>query len=494
MGLVFLGLTLISNVVLAIQDINQLTSDTQSEATDDAYGFSQTLELGVEWEAATTTIELDVENLGESPDGINFRWFWNGGSNTYYVSDYAITIPALTRQKIILTTSSTRLQTMINDGWNTSTSSRGFQVDGVSADLRVWGDNDNSYTNGVFYKDATTHTTLDGNVADAYFDISFTSLVSFSVDFPISAATTTNFESWQVSYSNTGYLDDLADGYFGYKITIVYGADENDVNTCAYTDRPDLYCISAKKIGNPGYINLNASSTKFITNYDDLFPQRYYAKAFFVMAGYSSSTGYFYTTLKDLPIFYFDIISGEKNMNEREWRQAHPTWTITSPFATSTETPIFPFSFYMATSTCGSLSLFNMTGENIGCHMMNFVANFVNFFVDRFNDLIDGYLFLAKAMMNVFPLSAITEINYIFQWAKADISDHSIIIQSHGSIVFPTSYVILSSSTAGWLTENAGFDYRDLIDKFLYTITGGIVIFGSIGLIRKLQLSHSNYQ
>jgi hypothetical protein len=99
---------------------------------------------------------------------------------------------------------------------------------------------------------------------------------------------------------------------------------------------------------------------------------------------------------------------------------------------------------------------------------------------------VSGMFSLWDRFTNIFPLNIIKTINSdINQLTSSSTPDINIVLAGAG-MFNGRSFNIYSSSTTAWINDDVGFDYKGLFDKILYFITGGIIVFTTIKLIKSL--------
>lgn len=269
---------------------------------------------------------------------------------------------------------------------------------------------------------------------------------------PTPSSTISDFSHWKFNYNTKDYGGSYMD------VKIKYGYN----SSLQYTDTYGIYSTLAN----------NTSSTDYLLKSNPLFSTATSSPIYYELdlngltSTMASSSGIFYvygsyTTYTGSPADYTNI-----------------------NFYTTTTNQ---YGVYMATSTCPSADLFSSsTLSAIGCQAQNFVANIINFFVSGFYSAADKIMTILSNVKYVFPINIFYTINNDFQSAQTNLTDNNVIISTHGSITYSRSYTILSSSTADFVDNHINFDYRTLIDNVLYTMTGAIMVFVSVGLLKKL--------
>lgn len=309
---------------------------------------------------------------------------------------------------------------------------------------------------------------------------------SSSIEFAYPTSTSflyPNFNAWVASTtgitpSSTGYIGVVYSKYFNYLTQA-----KIDMGNTISVPSDVLVTINYRKINTNvvKFSELTSSSYLFAWNSIDGLQNATWSAYMFLADGNRTITN------------YSNYLTFRVGTSTATYPTNSTTTNLAGPFGTiQNQSPWQPtVTTYSPQNTCltnfASSSIFdpNTISQVVYCAWHDFTENIVDESQSKSALVLNQAVAVFKG---VFPISLISAVNDDVTAAENSTSTNAdIVIAAGTSTVFGgRQLAFLTASTTSWISENAKFDYKGFIEKMLYLLVGGYILFTSIKAFMKI--------
>lgn len=134
---------------------------------------------------------------------------------------------------------------------------------------------------------------------------------------------------------------------------------------------------------------------------------------------------------------------------------------------------------------CVSGGIFSSSSlDSIFCNIRNGVRTIGNVLN---NSIKASFNWIVNAFLNIFPINIFSHVNNAFIITRANATSSIPIVFGGNGTFGGRYYTILDNDTLNNESAKFGFDYRSLLDKIMYLVVGGLMIFQTILVIQHLK-------